>query len=282
MTTIWVNQQPQNTVNAADRGLAYGDGAFATMRSLPIMQQSAQQRILFLDLHLSRLEQTCARLGIMWSASAKLIDHLLHLASNHPNACIKLLLSRGVGGRGYQAPANQTELQVTEVTSVHAIPAHYLSWQQHGIKLATSAINLGRQPLLAGMKHLNRLEQVLIKSQPIKDGFDDWLVYDTQGVLVEASMANVFLVKDKQIYTPAINQAGVSGVMREVVIDTILAIGFAVNATTLTEDDIYQADSLMMSNSLLGLIDVVQVDTKALKPWQHTKQVADILKTHLQ
>lgn len=282
MTSVWVNQQPQNTVNAADRGLAYGDGAFATMRSLPLTQQSNQCRIHLLDLHLSRLEQACARLGIVWSPSVQLIDHLLNLATNNPNSCIKLLLSRGVGGRGYQAPTTQTQLQVTEVTSVHAMPAHYLSWQQQGIKLATSNITLGLQPLLAGMKHLNRLEQVLIKSQPIADGFDDWLVYNTQGHLVEASMANIFLVKDQQIYTPAINQAGVSGVMREAVIDTLLSMGFAINVTRLTSDDVDHADALMMSNSLLGLIDIIQVDSHVFKPWQHTKQVADILQTHLQ
>ncbi|UJF21008.1 aminodeoxychorismate lyase [Shewanella sp. OMA3-2] len=203
MTQVWVNQQHMANVSPFDRGLAYGDGLFATMRTYP--SSAAKAGIMLLDLHLSRLEQGCKRLNLNWFASSQLRHHLIYLASTYPNACIKLLLTRGVGGRGYQAPEAAI---VTEITSVHEIPAHYQSWQQEGVALATSPVTLARQPLLAGIKHLNRLEQVLIKSHSLPSEFDDWLVYDTQGYLIEASMANIFIVKNNQVFTPQLIKLG--------------------------------------------------------------------------
>ncbi|MCW3173991.1 aminodeoxychorismate lyase [Shewanella subflava] len=276
MTQVWINQQPSQTVSPFDRGLAYGDGLFATMRTYP---KSAQQSgIMFLDLHLARLAQGCERLDIKWAASVTLLAHLSELAEQYPNSCIKLLLTRGVGGRGYQAPENA---HVTEITSVHEIPIHYQTWQNQGVALATSSITLAQQPLLAGIKHLNRLEQVLIKSQPLPDGYNDWLVYDTQANVIEASMANIFVVKSRQVFTPAINQAGISGVMREAVIEVLLSIGIDVRIQRLSQRDIVDADSIMMSNSLFGIIDVIKVDKTSYQPWVHTIAVAQKLQTTL-
>ena len=276
MTQVWVNQQHMASVNPFDRGLAYGDGLFATMRTYS--STSTKAGIMLLDLHLTRLEQGSKRLNLNWSASSQLRKHLIYLASSYPNACVKLLLTRGVGGRGYQAPEIAN---ITEITSVHEIPEHYKTWQKSGVALTTSPVTLARQPLLAGIKHLNRLEQVLIKSHTLPTGFDDWLVYDTQGYLIEASMANIFIVKDNQVFTPAINQAGVSGAMREAVIDIMLARGVAVHATQLNSNSVLMADAIMMSNSLLGLIDVVRVDKNSYQPWSHTQAIAQQLQTLL-
>ncbi|MDP5145342.1 aminodeoxychorismate lyase [Shewanella sp. ULN5] len=276
MTQVWVNQQNSANVSPFDRGLAYGDGVFATMRTYP--KSAPQSGIMFLDLHLARLAQGCQRLHINWTVSETLLAHLSELAEKNPNCCIKLLLTRGVGGRGYQAPVNAN---VTEITSVHEIPAHYKTWQYQGVALATSSITLAQQPLLAGMKHLNRLEQVLIKTQPLPEGFDDWLVYDTQANVIEASMANIFIVKAQHVYTPAINQAGVSGVMRQAVIEALLDIGVDVRIQSLSQADVVEADSIMISNSLFGIIDVIKVDKTSYQPWLNTIAVAQKLQTTL-
>ncbi|MGZ9898493.1 aminodeoxychorismate lyase [Shewanella gaetbuli] len=272
MALVWVNQQQAGTVNPFDRGLAYGDGMFATMRTC---QASINESgIALFDVHLSRLQQGCLRLGIQWQPSKPLKQHLLQLASEYPNHCIKLLLSRGVGGRGYQAP---TEATITEVTSVHDIPANYQQWQQQGINLTSSSVKLAKQPLLAGMKHLNRLEQVLIKSAPLPVGADDWLVLDSDNHIVESSMANIFFVKAGEVYTPALSCAGVSGVMRQAVINQMLALGCKINITPMSYDDLATMESALISNSLIGLVNINRIDDKAFVPWELTPQVVEHL-----
>jgi len=275
MVPVWVNKVENGTINPFDRGVAYGDGVFATMRTA---SADMPAEILFLEGHLARLQQSCERLGIEWCVSDSLMHQLTQLAQQHPQHCIKLLLTRGVGGRGYQAPLNA---KVTEIVSLHAIPAHYLDWQQSGITLASSAIRLGRQPLLAGMKHLNRLEQVLIKSQPLPNNHQDWLVFDRKGYVVESSMANIFVVKNNQVLTPAITHSGVSGVMREMLIAALLCDGIAVMATQLTLSDITAADCIFITNSLFGVIDITAIDDFQFSRWTHTSRFRHVLSVNL-
>lgn len=275
MATVWVNHVENGLISPFDRGVAYGDGVFATMRTA---SSDMPAGILFLDGHISRLLQSCERLSIKWHPSDLLIQQLILLAQQYPQHCIKLLLTRGVGGRGYQAPLSAN---VTEVVSVHPIPEHYLDWQQSGISLASSPICLGRQPLLAGIKHLNRLEQVLIKSQPLHSTHQDWLVFDCDGNVIESSMANIFVVKNGHVFTPAITHAGVSGVMRETLIDTLLCQGLSVMATQLTLGDIQAADNIFITNSLFGIVDVTAIDDFQFSRWTQTSRFRHILSVNL-
>ncbi|WP_350431054.1 aminodeoxychorismate lyase [Shewanella sp. H8] len=275
MAPVWVNHVENGLINPFDRGVAYGDGVFATMRTASADMSAG---ILFLDGHIDRLQQSCERLGIKWFPSDSLLQQLSQLAQQYPQHCIKLLLTRGVGGRGYQAPLSAT---VTEVLSVHPIPEHYLNWQQTGISLASSPICLGKQPLLAGIKHLNRLEQVLIKSQPLPSHHQDWLVFDCDGNVIESSIANIFIVKNDQVLTPAITHAGVSGVMRETLIDTLLSHDIAVMATQLTFGDIQAADHIFITNSLFGIIDVTAIDDFQFSRWTQTSRFRHVLSVNL-
>ncbi|QDE31491.1 aminodeoxychorismate lyase [Shewanella polaris] len=275
MAPVWVNYVENGLINPLDRGVAYGDGVFATMRTA---SADMLAEVLFLAEHIARVQQSCERLGIEWHASNQLLQQLNQLAQQYPQHCIKLLLTRGVGGRGYQAPLSAN---VTEVLSVHPIPEHYLDWQQTGISLASSPIFLGRQPLLAGIKHLNRLEQVLIKSQPLSSHHQDWLVFDCDGNVIESSIANIFIVKNDQVFTPAITHAGVSGVMREVMIDSLLGHDIAVMATQLTIGDIQTADHIFITNSLFGIIDVAAIDDFQFSRWTQTSRFRHVLSVNL-
>ncbi|MDD8057967.1 aminodeoxychorismate lyase [Shewanella sp. ER-Te-42B-Light] len=275
MAMVWVNQVANSTVSPFDRGLAYGDGVFATMRTASANQTAA---VLFIDNHLSRLQQSCLRLGMHWQASDALVSQLLSLATQYPQHCIKLLLTRGEGGRGYQAPAQP---QINEIVSVTAIPEHYYQWQQQGIALALSPITLARQPLLAGMKHLNRLEQVLIKSQSLVAKTQDWLVCDTDGWVIESSMANIFAIINGKVVTPAITHAGVSGVMREQFIDALLQDGFEVMVKPMRYGDITAAEHIVITNSLFGVVDVHTIDQCQFSRWTHTSRFRHILSVNL-
>ncbi|GIU47886.1 4-amino-4-deoxychorismate lyase [Shewanella sairae] len=279
MAQVWVNGEFDIGVSPLDRGLAYGDGLFATMRV-------NQGHILFLDEHMERLTQGAFRLGFSWTPSAALYSHLTTLAQANPQSCIKLILSRGAGGRGYGVELNRVNqaftqydlssaaksgsqhetasnnsLNVTEVISLSGLPEHYQNWQQQGICLARSEVLLGKQPKLAGIKHCNRLEQVLIKSAVLPLGYQDWLVVDSSNNMIESSMANIFFVIEDKIMTPRISHAGVAGMMREQLIYQLLGRGFKVEITDIDYDKLSSVKHAFISNSLFGLVDVVAIDS---------------------
>ncbi|MCG9729324.1 aminodeoxychorismate lyase [Shewanella sp. Isolate13] len=294
MTQVWVDGQPDKNINPLDRGLAYGDGLFATMRV-------HQGEIQFINAHFERLTQGAYRLGFKWQPSSALTLQLKTLAKANPNACIKLLLTRGVGGRGYGAAVVRHNsavildsaqrnhglaessslasmpLNVTEIVSVHAIPTHYQQWQQQGIRIALSDVRLGRQPKLAGIKHCNRLEQVLIKSVDLAESVQDWLVLDSDDNVIESSMANIFFVVEKAIITPRISFAGVAGMMREQVIHQLLAMGYSVQITDFHYSMLADAKHVFITNSLFGLVDVVAIADRRFSRASWTSRIREHL-----
>ncbi|GIU36713.1 aminodeoxychorismate lyase [Shewanella schlegeliana] len=296
MTQVWVDGQPDNSVNPLDRGLAYGDGLFATMRV-------HQGEIQFLNTHFERLTQGAYRLGFQWQPSSDLKQQLSALAKTNPNACIKIVLTRGVGGRGYGAavvrhnpaiildnesiqqindkPVSSsqvsTPLNTTEIVSVHPLPTYYKQWQQQGVSLALADIRLGRQPKLAGIKHCNRLEQVLIKSVELAEGNQDWLVLDSDNNVIESSMANIFFVVDKIIITPRISFAGVAGMMREQVIHQLLQMGYSVQITDFHHSMLADAKHVFITNSLFGLVDVVAIADRRFSRASWTSRIREHL-----
>lgn len=271
VTRVWVNGELNGHIEPLDRGLAYGDGLFATLRIV-------QGQIAFLSAHLDRLTQGAKRLGFSWSPSQALVTHVKHLAKSEVTGCLKLLLSRGAGGRGYAAPETG---EITEVISLHAIATHYASWQKSGISLTRSPIKLAQQPRLAGIKHLNRLEQVLIKSEPLPAGYQDWLVLDCQDNIVESSMANLFFVTGKHIVTPSIAGSGVAGVMREQIIYALIETGYDVEAAPIAYSHLCRYQHVFMTNSLVGILDINRVDDVHFTHADFTHQIRQTLQLTL-
>lgn len=251
--TFWVDGIAASQIAVQDRAFAYGDGLFATMR----VDDSGQ--VQFLDSHINKLVQGAKRLGFDWQLSQASQVRLTQVAQNNPNHCIKLQVSRGQGGRGYASPDSPTPI---EVLSVNPIPAHYQAWQQQGIALHHCDIALGRQPRLAGIKHCNRLEQVLIKSEPLMTDFDDVWVADEQGFVIEASMANLFVLIDGHWHTPSLSHSGVAGMMRRQVLQSLLELGHNIHVAPVSIKHFKEAQAVLMTNSLLGVVTVNRVDNQ--------------------
>jgi 4-amino-4-deoxychorismate lyase len=268
MSVVWVNGQPDATVSPLDRGLAYGDGLFATMRV-------NKSEIQFIESHFLRLTQGAQRLGFQWQPTAALRERLLQCAKDNPQSCLKILLSRGVGGRGYTPPNSSPS--ITEIVSVHPFPSFYQDWQKTGISLQSSDVLLARQPRLAGIKHCNRLEQVLIKSVALANGIDDWLVLDSNKNIIESSMANLFFETDAGIITPQFSYAGVAGMMREQVIYQLLEMKFSVSVTEINVDILSQVKHVFMTNSLLGVVDINKIDQQSFKIAPYTSLLREQL-----
>ena len=177
-----INGAESETLAVNDRGVQFGDGCFTTARIL-------RGQVQLLSAHLARLQTTCEKLFIPYDDWALLAQEMARLAQPHQDGVLKVIITRGAGGRGYSAAGC---VNPTRILSVSPRPAHYLRWREEGISLSLSPVRLGRNPSLAGLKHLNRLEQVLIRSHLEQTDADEALVLDSDGWLTECCAANVF------------------------------------------------------------------------------------------
>lgn len=231
-----------------DRAVHYGDGFFTTM--------GVKNGCVYLkDYHIARLHRDSRRIGLP-SIDIDIEQVIDNYAHQHANGVIKLVISAGVGGRGYARP---NELNPNVFLSSSAIPEHYASWQQQGIVLGVSAYQLARQPLTAGVKHLNRLEQVFIK-QHIPKTVDDVIVSDTLGNIVEVSSANIFWYRNGCWYTPSLEASGVQGVMRAFIIDTLNQHSQPVEIVSDKLQSLLLAEAVFICNALMQIVPVTAIN----------------------
>ena len=224
-----------------DRLANYGDGTFTTM-------QVSDGKVALLNRHIDRLVNDSLALGLTVAADAirKVIVAALAARSD---GVLKVLIGAGQGGRGYARLAEPT---VNVAVSWHDVPAVYQSWQHQGIHVGTVPVTLARQPLLAGLKHANRLEQVLIKQALVRTDFDDAIVTDTEQNVIEASAANLFWQTGNQWFTSSLALAGVNGVMRQFILDHRPDINIIEQQLT----EIAHVDALFLSNALMQIVPV--------------------------
>ncbi|YCI27820.1 aminodeoxychorismate lyase [Erwinia sp. PK3-005] len=250
---IWINGEPQQQIAVSDRALHYGDGCFTTAR----LQQGS---IAWLEAHLLRLQEAASVLLIEAVDWTLLKQEMLHAAKcwQPAEGVLKVILSRGSGGRGYSGAGCH---QPTRIIMLFAAPGHYAALRERGARLMTSPVRLGINPQLAGIKHLNRLEQVLIRTQLEQSDADEALVLDTKGRLVECCAANLFWRKESQLFTPAISGAGVDGIMRRRIIALARQHGYACQLVQEAPQTLANADEVFISNALMPLLPVRQIDS---------------------
>lgn len=247
---IVINDSAQPQVAAGCRALQYGDGVFTTLAV-----KNGQPQLW--SLHLARLQLAVTRLALPapdWHVLTETVAQ--HAAQFTAPTVIKLLLSRGIGGRGY-AP-HQCHHPIVYLYTA-AMP-DYQHWQQHGLRVGVAKLRLAIQPALAGLKHTNRLEQVLLKQELAQTSFDDLLVVDQQQHLTEATAANVFYQWQGQWFTPPLHLAGVAGVMRQ----HIMANLAGCQERVLQVSDIKHVQAMFLTNALLGIAPINSIEGYAL------------------
>ena len=171
-------------------------------------------------------------------------------------AGIKLHVSRGAGGRGY---STKNIAKPTVTISTFDFPSHYSAWQDSGVELGICDQALGLSPLLAGHKHNNRLEQILMKDEMDQANEVDGVVLDISGNVIETTMANLFWLKGQSIYTPQLTQSGVEGVMRKQVLTALNQAKLSVTISDYCLSQLMQADEVFMTNSILGVAPVIRI-----------------------
>lgn len=238
-----VNGVQQNHIDVDNRGFAYGDGLFTTAK----IQQG---RIQYLTAHIERLIVGCQRLGITLPDSDELVNQLNTVAKDYVLAVLKVVITAGSGGRGY-ARASDNKHDV--IIMVYDYPQHYDELAKAGINLGLSKQQLGLNPMLAGLKHLNRLEQVLLRQELSTTNNDDLLVTNINNEVVETTSSNVFFFLEGKLHTPSISHSGVNGIMRQAIIarypETIIQ--------PFTLEYLSQAQSIFTCNCVSGVIPVV-------------------------
>lgn len=263
---FWINGVEQNLISASDRSVQFGDGCFTTARV-------CDGRVVWLDKHIFRLQQATERLlmpTVNWNA---LTQEMVEAGSHTEEGVLKVIISRGSGGRGYSGATCQ---HPTRIISLSDYPAQYHSWRERGVSLALSPVPLARNPLLAGVKHLNRLEQVLIRAHLERTTADEALVLDTEGMLVECCAANLFWRRKKVIFTPDLSLSGVDGIMRQHIMSCLNAHGWRIEVVSQPPNVLADADEVMICNALMPLLPVNRADN-----WvYHSRQLFDFLSQH--
>ena len=237
-----INGHPEERVGVANRALQYGDGLFET---IPVQDG----RLVLWSEHLERLAEGALRLGLAPIDRALLTREATELALGTQLAILKLILARVASGRGYRALSHETD----RILTLWPWPKRDLP--EEGVDLMWCQTRLARQPRLAGLKHLNRLEQVLAQ-QELGSRYFEGLMQDTEGWLIEGTMSNVFLSEGDVLITPSLDQAGVAGIMRARVIVCAQELGLALHIEPISCERALKADELFLTNSIFGICPV--------------------------
>jgi len=267
-----LNGESKHCIEFSDRGFQYGDGLFETIEifnGIPV----------FLDQHLQRLDTGCKKLLIPAPDIDLLKKEAYQLAKGSARAVLKLIVTRGSGGRGYRQPE---PIQATRLFSLHPFPDYPESLFQQGINAIFCATRLGLNPMLAGIKHMNRLEQVLARAEWTSANIHEGIMMDNEGRVIEGTMSNLFIVKDNCLYTPTIEQSGVNGILRNIIINLAIENQIPLIEKTLLKQDVVTADEVFVTNSIIGIWPVKQIDTQAFQVGKITEALQQLLSTFKQ
>ena len=251
---ILINGECRDAIPSSDRGFQYGDGLFETIA----IQRG---RALFLERHLQRLAHGCQQLRLPLPDNALLRAEITQLiqAHNTQSAVLKIIITRGSGGRGYRQPAS---IIPTRLLSLHPFPDYPCSYSQEGIRVKLCQTRLGLNPQLAGIKHLNRLEQVLARAEWDSPDIQEGIVLDSHGNVIEATMSNVFYVNQGSLYTAKLSQSGVAGIIRALILERAAALHIPCHVHSFGVDALFNADEVFVCNSIIGLWRVRQFEHK--------------------
>jgi 4-amino-4-deoxychorismate lyase len=259
-----VNGSPAELVSVRDRGLQYGDGLFETMRA-------EHGRLRWFERHLARLALGCERLGLPPPDGALLRGEAESLAGSAPRALVKVILTRGAAtARGYRPAGDE---RPTRIVSMHEWPPPAPAEWRAGL----SSVRLGVNPLLAGIKHLNRLEQVLAQRAAGAIGLDEVLMASSAGELVGGSMSNVFLWFDDLLLTPPVADCGVAGVMRSLVLEAAAGLGIGLRIVPVPLAELTRAGAMFVSNVRLGVQPVHWFEGRRLGVDPRTAQLQEAI-----
>jgi 4-amino-4-deoxychorismate lyase len=258
-----VNGECREHIEIADRGFQYGDGLFETIAI-------TNGQPVFLDRHLDRLKAGCLRLYIPYPGTELLTLEAQKLSQHSSKAVLKLIVTRGSGGRGYRQP---DVIQTTRVLSLYPFPDYPDIYKEQGIAARFCNTRLGLNSALAGIKHLNRLEQVLARAEWTDPAIQEGIMLDMNEHVIEGTMTNLFYLKNNTLYTSSLVQAGIAGIMRCIIMKISTDHDLPVIEHKFTKDELLLADEVFVCNSIIDIWPVKQIASTCFPVGLITRQI---------
>ena len=252
---ILVNGQPVESLDVRDRGLAYGDGVFRTLRT------QAGEPLWWRD-HAAKLAADCTALLLDAPDEAGLLAEVRQVALAGQGV-VKIILTRGAGARGYAPSAGQA---CTRIVMAASLPPHAQPDAPVDIHARWCTLRLARQPRLAGIKHLNRLENVLARAEWDDPAIVEGLLRDDSGAVISGVISNLLWIRAGELFTPDLSECGVAGVARARLLRAAARLGIPAHIGRVLPDAILAADEVMICNSLIGVRRVARLDDVTWAP----------------
>lgn len=243
MLDCLVNGEISTVISAGDRGLHYGDGVFETL----LVERGVPR---FWQLHVDRLNIGCETLGLEQTRQNVLLREVQTVSAGLSSCVVKIIISRGESSRGYRPVRNGT---VCRIIAAYPSPEQP---DEPGINTRICDLRLAIQPALAGIKHLNRLEQVLASAEWSDPSIQDGILLDREDHVISGISGNIFLVSGDRLLTPRMDRCGVRGVMRSAILH---AFGSRCEQRRITLDMLPEADEVFICNSVRGVVPVLKV-----------------------
>lgn len=251
--TYLINGSFDHTISPLDRGFAYGDGIFRTL----VMREGSPENW---PLHYQKLVADCSAIGIVCPSPELLMNDLQQLFLLDETAVAKIIVTRGEGNRGYTPPAITAPMRVVIKSPMPQYPETRFV---DGVNLTVCETRLALQPRLAGIKHLNRLENVLARMEWHSPDIADGIFLDINDNVIECTAANIFARFGDILITPNLTQCGVAGVTRQRIIEFAHTLALTIVVETLSLEKLLSADEVIICNSLYGAWQVKTVQMKA-------------------
>lgn len=265
-----INGVKQQHIAVADRGLSYGDGLFETV-------QVKHGQALLWDAHIARLQRGCERLRIPFDGIVKQLmsdwQQLQPCLSDEGAGVLKWTVTRGVGQRGYYPAPDATPTVISTLSEKRDTAKQAL----HGVSLRWCEQRLSLNAALAGIKHLNRLEQVLARGEWHDAEIAEGLMCDTEGYVVEGTMSNLLWVKEGVVMTPDLELAGIAGVVRAQLQTLAERSGLRCIVGRFKPSSLLEADEVMVCNSVIDIWPVTQIETHAYPVGPVTQKLQALL-----
>jgi 4-amino-4-deoxychorismate lyase len=266
MLECLVEGEISERVSAMDRGLHYGDGLFETMA---VLQGTPR----FWQGHMDRLATGCERLGLPPTPQAVLLREVQTVSAGRRNCVVKVIITRGTSGRGYGA---DPEVRTNRIVCSWAWPEDPGHLVETGIRTRICDLRLGIQPALAGIKHLNRLEQVMARAEWSDRSIHEGILLDAEDHVISAISSNLFLVQGNRLLTPRMDRCGVRGVMRSAILN---AFPSRCEQRRITLDMLPEADEVFVCNAVRGIFPVTRIDHWEYEIGPVTREVQQWLET---
>lgn len=263
MSLTLVNGKPAESIPVDDRGLNYGDGVFRTFAIRNGRARMWRQ-------HYAKLAADCSALGIAAPVEGELLADIRHMSSHMPDYALRITVTRGSGGRGYALPEPVIPRRIVTASHLPDYPAQFAA---SGVNVRYCMQRLARQPALAGIKHLNRLENVLARAEWNDPDIAEGLLCDSDDNVIEGTRCNLFLVEHKSLVTPDLSHCGVAGVTRDAVIMLASQHGIPCRMEHVSRDRLAAASEVMLVNSIIGVWPIARLGAREWREFPVAERV---------